>query len=241
MFKRSPYIPILLRVPIFHGLDDESIQSIAEIGTVIQKPRGSFIFQQGDLADHLVVILSGMIRLVEITPDGDRIIIRHASPGEIIGVIAVLGGFKYPLSAEVVEDAKLWTCSGDDFKRVLVAHPAVTLNVIQMLTGRIRELLHKIQEFATEKVEQRLAREILRIHHQMAPEGNEITIKMTNEELAQMAGTTLYTVSRIVTKWERSGIVRTGRGKLTVVDAQRLIQITRGPEGTAQGVNLGAF
>lgn len=216
------YTEIIMKSPLFCGIDQDELGEVLSAGMITDRKKGEFLFHQGNQANYLFVLLKGMVRLVKYSPEGEKVIIRHVSPGEVIGLIAVLGGFKYPLSTEVIDDATLWVCPGHEFHKLLYRFPSLALNCIQLLTGRIRELLHKIEELGTEKVEQRLAKQVIRLHHQFQTGDNPTRIRITKEDLAQMTGTTLYTVSRIVRQWEKKGLVKTGRGWLIVEDLNGL-------------------
>jgi CRP-like cAMP-binding protein len=114
---------------------------------------------------------------------------------------------------------------------LLAEYPQIRKNISQILSSRLNELQERFREVATEKVAQRLALALLRLVKQVgkpAPGGTEVSL--SREELAQMTGTTLFTISRLLSKWGEEGFVLPRREAVVVLDAQRLGEISTGEE-----------
>lgn len=229
MDARASIRAVLRRVDLFKGLDEEALDCIAEAGLRRRLDAGAFLFFQDTPARSVYVVLEGRLRVVQATPEGDRVVVRYVQAGDVVGLIAVLGGMEYPVTAEVVEDGTVvlgW--SGETLRSLMEAHPRLALNAMTHMAGMVRDLLRRVRELSTERVERRIARALLRlVRHagRRVETGVEVAFPITREEIAQMAGTTLYTVSRTLSRWEREGLLETGREHIVVRAPHALVAI----------------
>ena len=113
-------------------------------------------------------------------------------------------------------------------RQLMREYPQLGLNGINMIGRRFALLQKRLQEMATERVEQRVARAILRLVRQFGRRtetGVLLDMPITREELAQLTGTNLYSVSRILSKWEQAGYIHTGRKEIILLKAHELVAI----------------
>ncbi|GBC85632.1 Fumarate and nitrate reduction regulatory protein [bacterium HR11] len=230
---------VLRRVGLFEGLDEEALDRIAEVGFRRRLDAGAFLFFQDTPARSAYVVLEGRLRIVQATPEGERVVVRYMQAGDVVGLIAALGDMEYPVTAEVAEDGTVvlgW--SGETLRSLMETYPRLALNAMTHMAGMVRDLLRRVRELSTERVERRIARTLLRLARhagRRVEAGVEIAFPITREEIAQMAGTTLYTVSRTLSRWEREGLLETGREHIVIRATHALVAIaddlppTRGP------------
>lgn len=229
MEARASIRTVLRRVDLFEGLDEEALDRIAEAGSRRRLDAGTFLFFQDTPARSVYVVLEGRLRVVQTTLEGERVVVRYVQAGDVVGLIAVLGDVEYPVTAEVVEDGTVvlgW--SGEALRSLMEAYPRLALKAMTHMAGMVRDLLRRVRELSTERVERRIARTLLRlVRHAGRPveAGVEVAFPITREEIAQMAGTTLYTVSRTLSRWEREGLLETGRGRIVVRAPHALVAI----------------
>jgi CRP-like cAMP-binding protein len=134
----------------------------------------------------------------------------------------------YPGDALALEDCSLLVWDHASLVRLTMRHPQLALNALHWMAGRVHDLQERVRELSTERVERRLARLLLRLSRQSGrkvAEGVLIDLRMTRQDLAEMSGTTLYTVSRILSQWERDGIVDAGRERVVVRFPHGLVRI----------------
>ena len=178
-------------------------------------------------------MIEGHAKLIQVTPDGHEILVRYIRQGQEFGVIAVLSGFEYPLSIQAVDECQLLVWPGEVLAQLMERYSRIAFNALRVMVKRNQDLLRRYQELLTEHVEQRVAQALLRLAEQMGRrEGDCILIEMPlpREDLAELTGTTMYTVSRILSKWERKGFVDTGRERVLVCRPQDLMPIAWPPE-----------
>lgn len=191
-------------------------------------PKRSLLFAAGDDAETLFVLATGRVKLVRSNAEGQEVIVRFVGAGEILGAVAALPAARYPASAEVVDDARLATWSRDRLAPVLAAYPEVTTQLLGLVTRRMGEVQTQLQELATERVAQRVARALLRLAAQLGrktDDGILLDLPLSRQNLAELTGTTLFTVSRLLSAWESDGLLDVGRERVTIRAPHRLVRI----------------
>lgn len=190
--------------------------------------RRLFLFREGEAADSLHFLAEGRVKVIRETEDGQEVILRVLGPGEIFGGAGVWGGAMYPASAVVTEEAVVLRLPAGDFATLLATHPDLGLALVRELAERLREAEARIIELQTQRVERRLARALLRLANKTgvrSTAGIEIGMPLSRGDLADLTGTTIGTVSRTLSIWERRGLVTTGRGRITIRDPHGLVTL----------------
>jgi CRP-like cAMP-binding protein len=218
----------LSQCQLFRHIEHEKLITIAASATIRHFDKGSFIFYQEDQANTFYILIEGNVRMTQITPEGHQVIVHIFGPGQGVGIIAALGEFDYPLTAEAVEDCSFLTWSRDEMIYLMEKHPRLAMNAARMLAIRFKDLQDRYRELATERVERRIARTLLRLTKQAGKKvkgGILINMPLSRRDLAEMTGTTLYTVSRIISKWEQAGLVKTRREQVIIHSPHDLVII----------------
>ncbi len=219
---------LLQRVELFQGIALADLLRIAQAARRRQVPAGTFLFHQGDPAEVIYVPVQGHLKLTQITPEGHEVVLRYVGVGEMSGATAVFGDTAYPASAETVENAVLLAWDNETITVLIGHYPRLGLNILHLLSVRLQELQDRLREMSTERVERRIARALLRLVSQLgrtAETGVLIDLPLSRQDLANMTGTTLYTVSRILSRWEEEDIIEAGREKVLIKQPPRLVVI----------------
>jgi CRP-like cAMP-binding protein len=218
----------LRRVRLFEGLSDAVRRDIATRLQVRQAKRDSVVFRAGRPADSLNLLADGRVKVIRETEDGREVILRVIGPGEIFGGAGVWGEPVFPATAVAVEDAVVLRIAAVDFAALLAEHPSLSLAVIRELGARLREAENRIRELQTERVERRIARVLLRLANKTGvktADGIEIGVPLSRQELADLVGSTLSTVSRTLSAWDQQGYVAAGRERVVILKPHRLVAI----------------
>lgn len=221
-------LELLGKSPLFRAMPPEALRTVADAGRRVQFETGDAFFHEGQKAENAYFLLHGGAKLVQASPEGQAVVVRVIAPGEVMGLVSVLEGSNYPATALAMEhvDAVRWP--GAPLHRLLEAHPQIALNLLPVLVGRIHELQAQFRELATERVERRVARVLLRLVRQSGEKVDgvvRITMRLTRQDLAEMTGTTLFTVSRILSRWEEEGVVGTVRKHVLIKNPHQLVSI----------------
>jgi CRP/FNR family transcriptional regulator, nitrogen oxide reductase regulator len=224
----------ILRSRVFDGLTDEERHVWLAASRPCQARRGQYVARQGEPATHFSLVESGFLKLTQVTPEGRELIVRFVGPGEpFAGVVAVRAP-AYPVSAVAVEPTRLLSWSADALSTLLDRFPQVRVNIMREITMHMGEALTRVRELATERVGQRLAHTLLRLMRQCGRpvEGGVLIVHtLTRQELAEITGTTLFTVSRTLAQWESAGVIETAGRRLLIRSPRHLDALARSVEG----------
>ncbi len=237
--EMAPVDPIQLLAQAwpFQGLGEADLQVVFQAAQRRRVARDGFFFYQGDPATAFYILLEGRAKLTQLTPEGHQVLVHFIGPGEGFGIIAALNGAVYPLSAQAMEDCLALAWDSETIVRLMERYPRIALNALRLLAGRFKELQDRYRELATERVEQRVARALLRLARQTGRKvegGVLIDLPLSRQDLAEMTGTTLYTVSRILSRWEQQGLVEAGRERVLIRHPHGLVVIAEDlPSGTS--------
>lgn len=191
-------------------------------------PKNSAIFEQEEEAHSFHLLLSGHIRVVRTSPEGHQIIARYINEGELFGIAIAMGRTTFPASAIAAVDCVVLSWPNSEWPELQTRIPSFGASAYQTIGRRLQETQSRVMEMSTEQVEQRIAHAVLRLVNQSGrktPEGIEIDFPITRQDIAEMTGTTLHTVSRLLSAWEDDGLVRSGRQKVMVTDPHQLMLI----------------
>ena len=219
---------LLAPIDFFDQLSFQDLDEIASTATHREFSKNTYLFHQGDQARRFYVLVKGKIKLTQLTEDGQQILLRYVSPGEAFAVIAVLSKIPYPVTATSVNQVSLITWEDQVMLDLMKKYPQLAINSLNTLAGRIQEFQDRFRELATERVERRIARALLRLASQTGrkiDQGILIDFTLSRKDLAEMTGTTLYTVSRTLSQWEKDGLVSSQREQVTILTPHQLVVI----------------
>lgn len=191
-------------------------------------PRGHWIARQGEPATTFCLVDDGLLKVIQDTPQGQELIVRFVGPGEPFGGVVALESAPYPVSALAVESTRHFTWSASALRQMLDAFPAIRANLMREMATHMTDALTRVREMTTLRVGQRLAITLMRLARQCgrpAPDGIHITHPLTRQELADLVGTTLYTVSRTLSQWESEGLLRSERRQLVLQSPKAIARL----------------
>jgi CRP/FNR family transcriptional regulator, nitrogen oxide reductase regulator len=224
---------LVAALPIFAGFSRKDIDDILESARPARFAKNANVFEQGGKADLFFLLLHGRVRAYRLTPAGEQVVIRFIAPGELFGVAMAIGRDAYPATADAVVDSVVLAWPSSAWPDLLARHPTLAVHTMQTLGGRLQESQTRVMEMSTQKVEGRIANALLRLLNQAGRETGEgilIDFPISRQDIAQMTGTTLYTVSRIMSAWEDLGVISTGRRKVVVRDPGQLSRLAESAE-----------
>jgi CRP-like cAMP-binding protein len=226
--SRNRALEVLAGSSLMAGLPRETVLSVLSRASEKRCPDSAVVFREGEPAVAFFLVLEGRLKLTQTGADGHEVVIHFVGPGEATAALAVFSGALYPVTASAVGLTCLLVWSHEVMRGLLLDQPLLALNALKLMSDRMREMQERFRELATERVGRRLARSLLRLARQTGrrtPEGVLIDQPITREELAQMTGTTMFTVSRILSAWETRGLVVSGRERVVIRDPHGLVSI----------------
>jgi CRP-like cAMP-binding protein len=221
---------------MFAGLSPGQQDELLGEARSVRYPKGAAVFEQGAQADRFFVLLHGHLRVEKTTPQGQQIVVRYVSAGELFGVAQAMNLSHYPATAVAAVDSIALAWPSSSWQRLIAKFPSLATSALQTVGSRLQDTQTRVIEISNEQVEQRIAHALLRLAKQAGRKvdaGVEIDFPISRQDVAEMTGTTLHTVSRILSAWESQGLVEGGRQRIVLRDTQRLYGLAEGePERT---------
>jgi CRP/FNR family transcriptional regulator, cyclic AMP receptor protein len=214
----------LLRLnSFFEGLEDATIERLAALCRIRQLAAGEKLFVKGDAGDGLYGILFGQIRIETTTNSGESLVLNMLGPDDLFGEIALFDGQRRTADAVAAESSELFFLKRSDFLVLLDKDPQIAIRVIEFLCQRLRWVTDRLEEATLLPLPIRLARRLLRLGQDF---GNEINI--SQEQLANYVGAARESVNRQLQVWRRAGLIELRRGRILLLDMQKLSRETGG-------------
>jgi CRP-like cAMP-binding protein len=224
----DPVVDVLAGTALFSGLPLASLREAAAAARVRTIEPGHVVFREGDPAAAVFVGQRGSIKLTQVGPDGHQVVLRLLGPGDVFGGAAAIGDETYPVTAEAVDAVTVFEWQGPVMAGLMERHARLAVNVLRVVASRLHALQVQYRQMATEHVERRVARALLRlVQHagRRVENGVLIDLPLSREDIAQMTGTTLFTVSRIISRWESIGLIEAGRQRIVIRVPHGLVSI----------------
>jgi CRP-like cAMP-binding protein len=222
---------LVAALPMFAGIGDGDLDAILKEAQSVRYPKGSSVFQQDDEAHSFFILLHGHLRVMKVTPDGQQVVVRFVTAGEMFGIAMAMGRATYPATAVAVVDSVALVWPSAAWPRLVAKHPSLAVNTIQTVGSRLQDAHTRVIEMSTEQVERRVAHALLRLVQQAGRKGEngiQIDFPISRQDVAEMTATTLHTVSRILSAWEDQGLVESGRQKISIRNPHKLFMIAEG-------------
>ncbi len=217
---------IITRCALLDGLTETECRAIIQHSKHYEIEQDRFFFHQGEDATTMYIILTGRVKLTQVTQAGEQVIVGYCGAGDGLGIIVALSEIDYPLSAEAVTDCQAICWQRDQMKALMLMYPQLAINGMGMIAQRFVKLQDRYRDIATRRVEQRVARALLRLVRQFGKKvegGVLIDMPLSRQDLAEMTGTNIYNVSRILSKWEREEWIASQRQRVVLCKAHELV------------------
>ncbi len=218
----------LAAVPLFQKLTQAELVQLVHMGQRRTVAQDEFFFHQGDPADFLYLLEHGQVRMTQLSPDGEQVILRFIRAQDMFGGIAAFTFKTYPATAHALEDSTALIWDAAAVRELMRSMPQLALNVMDHAAETILQLQDRVRELQTERLERRVARALLRLAHQAGKpmeNGVLIDLPLSRQDIAEMTGTNLYSVSRILSAWEKQGIIESGRERIVLRDPHQVVVI----------------
>lgn len=216
---------LIAGLPLFRDFSPAALDEVLSEARPVRYAKNTGIFGQDEEAHSFYLLLHGRVRAYRLTTSGEQVVIRFVGPGELFGIASAIGRSTYPAHANAVVDSVVLVWPTTAWPSLVARYPQLALNTMQALGTRLQESQTRLTEMATQEVERRVAHTLLRLANQsgqQTSDGITIGFPISRQDIAEMTGTTLHTVSRILSAWEDQQIIASGRRKVTIRDPHRL-------------------
>jgi CRP/FNR family transcriptional regulator, nitrogen oxide reductase regulator len=220
------FADIFSRSDLFVGIDKNKMSDILRFGHHRFYESGVTLFFEGNPALVSYLVLKGRLKLNKLHEDGKETIVRYINPGEMTAAASVFKGKNYPATAQTIGLSEVVGWDRKTMLKLMSAYPQIAINLLGMVVERLEDIQNRFLELQAERVEKRIARALLRIMKQSGRKTDQgicIDFPLSRQDLAYYTGTTLYTVSRTLSNWEKRGWVMSGRERIVVTDPHALV------------------
>lgn len=225
-------VGLLRELDLFRGLSEEDIEAIGHATRMTFCTPGQMLLSPDDPPEQIHIVKKGRVRVFRMTPDGKQLTLDIYDRGTILGDMRMLGQDRIPeVYVEAVEQGVICTLSPDELRRLIQRYPAIGVNVISHLASRLQEAERELEAMAYQRVGQRLAHKLIDLAQRFgvrSVRGTIIEARLTQQELADMIGTTRETLAHTIGEFRRRGLVTTDRQRVVIRDAERLLEVAEG-------------
>lgn len=217
----------LYQVDVLKDAPLKDLNILVENSILRSVEEDGFFFFQGDPAKYAYILVEGRLKLTQSNPAGQQVNLRTIKAWEMFAALgAVRPESMYPVAAQALESSSALAIESKFLREMMQTRPYLNFGLMQLMTGYIQEMQNRYRELATEKIERRLALTILRLASQIGiKSGESIELPLSQQDIAEATGSTIFTVSRTLSEWEKRGLVETGRGRIVMRNPHRLVEI----------------
>lgn len=218
----------LAAIELFQGLPGSALATVASVARLRRLAKDQRIFSQGDEGVRAHAVIEGAVRIAQSGSDGAQVIIRFIGPGEMFGTVALFTDGRYPADAITLSETLEASWSEAELQDLMTRFPLIAINVIRIIGRRLQEVQERVREFATQSAERRVAHAVLRLARQAGnstTDGTAISFPLRRKDVADIAGTTLHTASRVLTAWEKAGFLVSHNQHLTIREPTHILRI----------------
>lgn len=213
---------IIKSTSLFEGLSGEEVETIAKLIFEKKHGKGETIFFEGDEADGFYIVSSGQIKVFKINPMGKEHILHIFGPGEPVGEVPVFSKQPFPANAEALVKSSTLFFPRKDFVALIENNPSIALNMLAVLSRRLRQFATQIENLSLKEVPARLAGYLLYIAEEQKNEG-VVQLPVSKGQLASLLGTIPETLSRIFARMSDEGLIQVEGRSITILDRQGLM------------------
>lgn len=217
----------IARLPLFQGLERKQYEDLAMILVDQVFKRGEDIFYEDDEATGFYVVVSGRVKIFKLSADGKEQILHIFGPGEPIGEVAVFTGRRFPANAQAMEESRVFFFPRQEFINLIQKDTSLALNMLAILSQRLRRFSTIIENLSLKEVPARLAAYLLYLNEREKG-ATTLTLEISKNQLASLLGTIPETLSRILARMEKEKLLRSEGKKIIILDRQGLEEISLG-------------
>lgn len=222
------------KVPLFQGVAQPNLEELIQAARQKHLQAGEFFFLQDDPAENMYLLVDGRVKLSQAGPDGGQALIKVLTPFSLFALVAMTTASNYLVNAQAAEDSLALYWTRRDLMEFVLRAPQMAENAMRIMAEQLQEITERFRQVTTERVERRLVYTLFRLAAQAGKkvkEGVLIDLTLTRQDLAEMSGTTLYTVSRMLSSWEKQGWVIASRERVIICNPHGLARILEAEAG----------
>ena len=225
--KKNEITKFIAEIPLYRGLPAEQIGKLANIMIDKLLRRGQAVFSEGDEASGLYVMISGRVKVFKLSPEGKEQILHIIGPGEPFGEVPMFAGGRFPANAETIEESRIIFFPRAAFVELIKREPSLAMNMLAVLSKRLREFAGLIEDLSLKEVSGRLAAYLLYLSDR-EDRASSIELDIAKGQLASLLGTIPETLSRILGKMDSQRLIEVQGRRIRIIDRNTLEDLAAG-------------
>jgi len=217
-------LKIISGIPLFNGLPEHQLKEIRQIAVHKYFKKHEFIFYEGDDGDGFYVIVEGLVKIYKVSSEGKEQILHIFGPGEPFGEVPVFSGQSFPANAEALAESHLVFFPRSGIVDLIAKNPSLALNMLAVLSMRLRQFTVQIENLSLKEVPARLAGYLIYLAEEQGSE-DSVTLDISKGQLASLLGTIPETLSRIFAKLNQDGLIQVKDRTIMLLDFSRLEEL----------------
>ncbi len=218
---------LIAQIPLFQGLPQKHLMELSRIVMVRSYSRGQIIFSEGDEANGFYVLASGRVKIFKVSSEGKEQILHFFEAREPFGEVPVFSGGKFPAHAEALEKSEAMFFPKGPFEEAVRSDPSIALNMLAILSLRLKQFTRLIEDLSLKEVPQRLAAYLLYLSRDKSISSG-VELDISKGQLASLLGTIPETLSRILNRMTSGGLIDVEGRRIKLLDRQSLEEIAAG-------------
>jgi CRP/FNR family transcriptional regulator len=219
-------LEIISRIPLFSGLPEHQLNEIKQIAVDKHYKKGDFIFYEGDDGNGFYVVVEGTIKIFKVSSEGKEQILHIFGPGEPFGEVPVFSGQSFPANSEAIAESHLLFFPRSAIVDLITANPSLALNMLAVLSMRLRQFTVQIENLSLKEVPARLAAYLIYLAEEQGKE-DSVSLNISKGQLASLLGTIPETLSRIFSRMNRQGLIEVSDRTILLLDLNRLEELAQ--------------
>lgn len=215
---------IISSIPLFDGLPQDQLRDLTQIAVDKHFKKGQIIFSEGDEADGFYVVVQGLVKIFKLSVEGKEQILHIFEPGEPFGEVPVFTGQHFPAHAEAISRSRLLFFPREAFTGLVEKNPSLALNMLALLSKRLRQFTVKIEHLSLKEVPGRLGAYLLNLSDEKGGD-DSVDLKISKQQLASLLGTIPETLSRILARMTKQGLIELDGPRIRIVDREGIEEL----------------
>ncbi|MDD9942762.1 MAG: Crp/Fnr family transcriptional regulator [Myxococcales bacterium] len=225
------YTRLLARIPLFQGLANDELASIAGLAYTRQFRPKQVVVRQSDAGGDMFIILEGHTKVVASDPEGKDTGLGIMGPEEVFGEVSLFDGAARSATIVAIDACQMLVIEQEPFRRFLEQHPRVAIRLLSVMARRLRQLTERSGDIAFRTVSARLAKAILQLADKYGRKEEDrvrVLFKLSQQDIGDLIGATRESANKHIRHWEQQGIMLQDSGHLVILDMERLREIAQG-------------
>jgi len=221
---KKEILPIISNTPLFSGLPADQLGNIAQIALDRHFKKGEIIFSEGDEGEGFFIVTEGKVKIFKVSSDGKEQILHIFGPGEPFGEVPVFSGQAFPANAEAIAESRLLFFPRAAFVELVTANPSLALNMLAVLSMRLRQFTVQIESLSLKEVPNRLAAYLIYLADEQGKQ-DAVRLNISKGQLASILGTIPETLSRTFAKMAGRNMIEVHGRDIRLISREELEEL----------------